>query len=75
MPCQMFAQKCENCQEIAKISKYSGSPRTLMPLELYRDILLLGIITLQHVIHKNSRLNYWCFLMVYGPLSEDREQF
>ena len=26
IPCQLFAQKCSNCQEITKISKCSGSP-------------------------------------------------
>ena len=29
MPCQLFAHKCSNCQEITKISKWSGFPRTL----------------------------------------------
>ena len=28
MPCQLFAQKCSNCQEITKILKCSGSPGT-----------------------------------------------
>ena len=26
MPCQLFAQKYSNCQEITQISKCSGSP-------------------------------------------------
>ena len=39
MPCQLFAQKCSNCQEITKISKCSGSPRTLCHDNIHRDIL------------------------------------
>ena len=52
MPCQLFAQKCSNCQEITKISKCSGSPPP--PPEhsaigkIHRDILLLGILLLQY---------------------------
>ena len=29
MPCQLFAQKCSNCQEITKIPNSLGSPQTL----------------------------------------------
>ena len=44
---------------------------------IHRDILLLGIITLQHVIQLGKTFAggfngaFWW----YGPLSEDREQF
>ena len=53
MPCQLFAQKCSNCQEISKISKCSGSPEHSAIGNIHRDILLLGIITLQHVIQNH----------------------
>ena len=57
MPCQLFAQKCSNCQEITKISKCSvrGPPEHSAIGNIHRDILLLGIITLQHVIQNNCR--------------------
>ena len=74
MPCQLFAQKCSNCQEITQISKCSGSPRTLDHGNIHRDILLLGIITLQHVIQNDCRWVNGAFWW-YGPLSEDREIF
>ena len=37
---------------------------------IHRDILLLGIITLQHVIQNNCRWVWW-----YSPLPEDQENF
>ena len=61
MPCQLLAQKCSNYQEITKISKCSvppppPTPNTLpLVISIDRDILILGIITLQHVIQNNCR--------------------
>ena len=54
----IFAQKCSNCQEITKISKCSGSPEHSAIGNVHRDILLLGIITLQHVIRNNRPYAY-----------------
>ena len=53
MPCQLFAQKCSNCQEITKISKCLGSPEHSAIGNIHTDILLLCIITLQQVIQNN----------------------
>ena len=81
MPCQLFAQKCSNCQEITKISKNVRGPPEYsaignINLHTFRDILLLGVITLQHVIENNFPVGlmtsaFWW----YGPLSEDQEKF
>ena len=38
LPCQLFAQKCSNCQEITKISKCSVSPPNTLPLVIYIGI-------------------------------------
>ena len=61
MPCQLFAQKCSNCQEITKISNVRGTPPPPPPEHsatdnIHRDILLLGIITLQHDTQNNCWL-------------------
>ena len=55
IPCQLFAQKCWNSQEITKISKCLGSPKHSAIGNMHWDILLLGIITLQHVIQNDCR--------------------
>ena len=55
MPCQLFAQKCSNCQEITKFQNAWGPPEHSAIGNIHRDILILGIITLQHVIQNNCR--------------------
>ena len=74
MPCQLFAQKCSNCQEIhvvTKISKKNRSPPEHSAIgNIHRDILLLGIITLQLVIQNNCR---WCFLIVWSTFWRSRK--
>ena len=52
---QLFAQKCSNCQEITKISNVRGPLEHSAIGNIHRDILLLGIITLQHVFQNNCR--------------------
>ena len=47
MPCQLFAQKCSNCQKRTKISKCSGVPRTLC------QMLLIGIFCYWVLLHYN----------------------
>ena len=72
MPCQLFAQKCSNCQEITKISKCSGPPpppRTFCHwYYIHRDILFL-----QHVIQTIASGFNFAFWW-YGALSEDQEK-
>ena len=48
MPCQLFAQKCSNCQEITKISKCLGSPPNTLPLVIY-----IGIFCYRVLLHYN----------------------
>ena len=55
MPCHLFAQKCSNCQEITKISNVRGPPEHSAIGNIHMDNLLLGIITLQHVIQNNCQ--------------------
>ena len=73
MPCQLFAQKCSNCQEIPKYQNAWGPPEHSAIGNIHRDILLLGIITLQHVIQNNNAGGFNGTFWWYGPLSEDRE--
>ena len=49
-------------------------PNTLPLVNIHRDILLLGIITLKHVIQTIAGGFNGAFWW-YGPLSEDRENF
>ena len=46
-----------------------GPPQHSAIGNIHRNILLLGIITLQHVIQNNCLCAFWW----YDPLSEDRE--
>ena len=76
MPCQLFAQKCSNCQEITKISKCSGPPEHSaigIGNILHRDILLLGINLHYNMSFKTiaGGLNFNGAFWWYGPLSED----
>ena len=52
----VYSVICSNCQEITKISKCSGSPRTLWLPLVIRDILLLGIITWFTTCHSKQLL-------------------
>ena len=74
MPCQLFAQKCSNCQEINQNIKMFGVPPNTLPLVIYiMDNLLLGIITLQHVSQNNCQWVYWCLLMVWSTFWRSRK--
>ena len=57
MPCQLFAQKCSNCQEITKYQNVRGPPEHSAIGNIHRDILLLGIIIqimhIREVVSKN----------------------
>ena len=53
-----------------------GVPPNTLPLvitNIHRDILLLVIITLQHVIQNNCRWVKWCFLMVWSTFWRSRK--
>ena len=50
MPCQLFVQKCSNCQETTEISKCSGSPRTLCH---WQYTLYIGIFCYWVLLHYN----------------------
>ena len=76
MPCQLFAQKCSNCQEITKISKCLWPPP---PPEHYAIGNIHGIFCYWVLLHYNMSFKtiaggfngaFWW----YGPLSEDREK-
>ena len=43
MPCQLFAQKCSNCQEITKISNCLGSPEHSVIGNIHGDVLLTNL--------------------------------
>ena len=77
MSCQLFAQKCSNCQEIIKISKCLGSSRVPNTLPL---VIYIGIFCYWALLHYNMSFKtfaggfngaFWW----YGPLSEDQEIF
>ena len=73
MPCQLFSQKYSNFQEITKISKCLGSPRTLCHwYYTHRDILLLSIFSLSNYQHffpsQPELLNEW------PPLVRQKQQ-
>ena len=55
MPCQLFVQKCSNCQEITKISKCLGSPPNTLSLVIY---MYIGIfcywVVLQTTCHSKQ---------------------
>ena len=56
MPCQLFAQKCSIVKKYKpKYQNVRGPPEHSAIGNIHRDILLLGIITLQHVIQNNCR--------------------
>ena len=54
MPCQLFAQKMLKLSRNNQNIKMFGVPPNTLPLVIYIGIvLLLGVITLQHVIQNN----------------------
>ena len=52
MPCQLFAQKCSKLSRNNKNIIVRGPPEHSAIGTKHRGILLMGIITLQHVIQK-----------------------
>ena len=53
MPCQLFAQKCSNCQEITKISKCSGPPEHSAIGNIH-TFLYIGIFCYWVLLHYNT---------------------
>ena len=74
MPCQLFAQKCSNCQEITKISKCLGSPPNTLPLVIYIGIFCYWVLLHYNMSFKTIAGGFNGAFWWYGPRSEDWEK-